>query len=71
LETSKYWRWQNCGIPVGKPLIEWKQIKSKKCAAVNKVERRWRSEEHIDFRHGYKMSLEFVQCREHLLCNVW
>ena len=30
---------------------EWKQPK-RKCVAVNKAERSWRSEEHFDIRHG-------------------
>ena len=31
---------------------EWNQPKRKKCAAVNKAERSWRSEERFDIRHG-------------------
>ena len=31
---------------------EWNQLKRKKCVAVNKAERSWRSEEHFDIRHG-------------------
>jgi hypothetical protein len=31
---------------------KWNQIKRKKCIAVNKAKRSWRSEEHFDIRHG-------------------
>ena len=38
---------------------EWNQSKKKKCVAVNKAERSWRSEEHFDIRHG---DAEFGVC---------
>ena len=38
---------------------EWNQFKRKKCVAVNKAERSWRSEEHFDIRHG---DTEFGVC---------
>lgn len=31
--------------------MEWNQPKRMKCAAVNKDEKRWRSDEHFDSRH--------------------
>ena len=38
---------------------EWNQPKRKKCAAVSKAELSWRSEEHLDIRHG---DAEFGVC---------
>ena len=38
---------------------EWNQPKRKKCVAVNKAERSWRSEEHYAIRHG---DAEFGVC---------
>jgi hypothetical protein len=33
----------------------WNQLKRKKCVAVKKAERSWRSEVHTDIRHGVAM----------------
>ena len=47
LETPRSWRCQSCGVPAQK-----NQPKRKNCAAVNKAERSWRSEECFNITHG-------------------
>ena len=47
LETPRSWKCQSSGVPAQE-----NQPKRKNCAAVNKAERSWRSEECFNITHG-------------------